>query len=215
MTRDTTITLAMLLVLGCGGGSKTTEGDADTVVDTELDTTTDTGTDPADDPASDPVSDPSGDDAVLTDISVTDAAGDVAGDVLPDGAVMGTVGDPCETDLQCMGVPGMETCITVVPFGPGGYIEFPGGYCSADCVTDGDCGEGALCVSTMGGMSACFLTCEDGSDCREDEGYECRARHSDPQTFCMPPRPARPDATTDALEDPIVTDVVTDVPGEG
>lgn len=55
--------------------------------------------------------------------------------------------------------------------------DFPGGYCSADCVSDADC-EAGLCVN-----DTCLAACSNDGDCRD--GYSCV--HGDTDRACAPP----------------------------
>ncbi len=217
MERRIPIIWALAFVMGCQGSSKNVEGDVstDTTPDTTLDAAPDTALDAQPDTALDGTADPLDDDVTVEDAppdATLDTEPDTSSDVLPDGASFGQVGDPCDGPEDCLGVPGLESCLTVVPYGTYGYIEYPGGYCTADCLTDDDCGDGALCVGSMGGMAICLVTCVTNADCREDEGYVCRGRHDDPQTFCQPPRPPRPDAEDEPDAPDDVLGDATDVP---
>jgi len=90
-----------------------------------------------------------------------------------------------------------------------GYVEFPGGYCSADCTSDADCGDTdeGTCLNLYI-MTMCIKNCTESSECRESEGYTCGELPSMlgiEGTFCIPPfemPDMPPDATTDAEEDP-------------
>lgn len=98
----------------------------------------------------------------------------------------GNVGDPCYTGTDCMGVPGSgRTCLTDIS----GFISFPGGYCSADCTSDGDCGTGGECVDFYGYASYCLKVCTSATDCRVSEGYACDRVPGGPSTttYCIPP----------------------------
>lgn len=120
-----------------------------------------------------------------------DAAHDIDAFVEIDGAVVGEgeIGDPCSAHGDCIPPAGLTAeCMTVI--GEGFLqVEFPGGYCSADC-TPGEpdpCAPGGVCVDLQI-ASKCLEPCQQNSDCRETEGYEC----DDPmnmagQTVCVPP----------------------------
>jgi hypothetical protein len=79
----------------------------------------------------------------------------------------GIVGKACTGDADCAGT--AMGCITM-----NGDRTLPGGYCSAGCVEDIDCGAGAVCVGSFGGagMGYCYKSCAAASDCRE--GYACQ-----------------------------------------
>jgi hypothetical protein len=48
----------------------------------------------------------------------------------------------------------------------------PGGYCTASCATDGECGAGAECaVPAETSMGQCLASCSDQAACRD--GYSC------------------------------------------
>ena len=77
-------------------------------------------------------------------------------------------------------------------------VEAKGGYCSAECTEDADCGIGSACLSFEaiagplleafgmgggggilegilgGGGGICLKPCTADGDCREDDGYMCR-----------------------------------------
>lgn len=93
-------------------------------------------------------------------------------------------GQPCTAATECAGE--KTECLQVLsPVGPIGaladglveglnvtYIA-PGGYCSADCSADRECGEGGVCFGALGTLlrGECRKTCATDTDCRE--GYEC------------------------------------------
>ena len=88
-----------------------------------------------------------------------------------------TVGDPCTVPDDCNG----QLCIT--------RGETPGGYCSQQCVAGNDdsCPSGSTCVRGAAGddLHACFLRCNDVSDCRN--GYACRTHRDSAFTVCVGP----------------------------
>ena len=70
---------------------------------------------------------------------------------------------------------------------PDQLVPALGGYCSAPCLFDVDCGAGAQCIS--GGVSGgqCMSICDSQRPCRD--GYRCidHLRDADPEaTVCMP-----------------------------
>ena len=71
----------------------------------------------------------------------------------------------CDTDNDCIS----EFC--------GQGANFPGGYCTAFCSIERQgCPEDGVCIPQGAGdddLGACFQRCEDDSECRVDEGYEC------------------------------------------
>lgn len=90
---------------------------------------------------------------------------------LPDHAA----GKSCQADKDC----GTGTCLTALQgaFG-GGAMEAPGGYCSAACMTNADCGEGGACSGAFAGfggvgatLGRCLKSCGSDAECRE--GYRC------------------------------------------
>ena len=139
------------------------------------------------------------DEADETDMTVGDTAGDDDGldaeDPIPDPVLdvvaddgpeepeTGIVGDPCYTTAQCENVPGAgRLCMTSLM----GYVTFPGGYCSASCTDDGDCGPQGDCVNLADLGNYCLKRCDMfGSDCRTAETYECTTLMSE-QTYCLP-----------------------------
>ncbi len=57
-------------------------------------------------------------------------------------------------------------------------MEAPGGYCTASCTKDAQCGEGAVCfgvlpIDLIPTTGECRPTCSNNDDCRD--GYECAA----------------------------------------
>jgi hypothetical protein len=84
-------------------------------------------------------------------------------------------GCPSKSDVQRLpiGVP----CSTSGQCGTGKFfcaVTLPGGYCKADCKSDGDCPTGAACVGAGAMLGACAKRCPNGAaDCRAGEGYLC------------------------------------------
>jgi len=100
------------------------------------------------------------------------------------GSTGGVVGDACYSATQCGGVPGAGvTCLTSIM----GYITFPGGYCSAVCTSDMDCGTGGACVNLNDLGRYCLKRCTSAGDCRTSESYGCDVVTGAPGTYCIPP----------------------------
>jgi len=108
-------------------------------------------------------------------------------DVSDDGAcLVGLVGDPCSSASQCNCVPSSaRECLTTIF----GYLDFPGGYCSARCTTPAECGTGANCAEITSSTLYCLKLCSSASQCRMAEGYDCTTipMSSDTRTYCLPP----------------------------
>ena len=92
------------------------------------------------------------------------------------------VGDACSTIEHCSCVPSiLPNCMTeLATFG-----TFPGGYCSATCVIDFDCGDGADCIN-LGMLHFCLRACVDDYGCRYNEGYTCREVSEGGKAYCLP-----------------------------
>lgn len=87
----------------------------------------------------------------------------------PDAPPGGIVGDACSSWYECRGMPTPEAdCWWDIM----GYLRFPGGYCSAYCSSDWECGTEGDCVDLMF-ITMCLRTCDYIEDCRESEGYDC------------------------------------------
>jgi hypothetical protein len=136
----------------------------------------DPGHDPGTDPGYDPGTDPGYDPGV-------DPGHDPGTDPGPDGIV----GDPCSTSGDCGGVPGAgRLCLTNLM----GMLEFPGGYCSADCTSSSECGTQGDCID-IGGFTYCAKRCTSASECRTGEGYSCvPPPGSSTGTYCLPTFPS-------------------------
>jgi hypothetical protein len=95
----------------------------------------------------------------------------------------GLVGNPCGKHADC----GEGRCQRAA-----GMLAYPGGYCSAACLEDADCGAKGVCTPpTASGAGSCSLRCEVDSNCRED--YRCRSVSG--QMQCVPGAPPLPDNT--------------------
>lgn len=94
-------------------------------------------------------------------------------------------GKSCTTSNSCEGVG--PNCMTSLALGPQ-PITFPGGYCSATCKDNKECGSSGECpvgeslkaLPSFGGFdisslipSNCFVRCQADSECRTGEGYRC------------------------------------------
>jgi hypothetical protein len=146
----------------------------------------DTGTSDSVSDMSDIPGDTSMPDTVVTDTGVPDTSvpDTTPADITTDGPSGGVVGDACYSASQCGGVPGAGvTCLTSIM----GYITFPGGYCSAVCTSDMDCGTGGACVNLADLGRYCLKRCTSAGDCRTSEGYACDVVTGTPGTFCIPP----------------------------
>lgn len=53
----------------------------------------------------------------------------------------------------------------------GPSAEWPGGFCTIACDTDGSCPSGAACIAETGGM--CAFTCRTDPDCAYLGQYVC------------------------------------------
>jgi hypothetical protein len=158
--------LPFLVAAGCGSAIKAT-GDAgsDAGGDPTPEITVDVGTEPTTDPSAEPV----------PDINV---------DTPP---TTGAAGDACVEDHECTGVPGEgRFCMNWIELGGGYGVDFPNGYCSAECSGGEECGPGSDCVD-FGYLGLCFKNCSSDGECRGAEGYVC---YSIPYvtdiTYCVP-----------------------------
>ncbi len=90
----------------------------------------------------------------------------------------GAVGDPCDTNENCN--PGL-TCTS---------DGLPGGYCTkTNCAMGPSCPSGSVCKTGLDfgqtNLSICVELCNDDTDCRWAEGYECKDLGNN-QTGCLP-----------------------------
>ena len=153
MTTKPILALIVLAVgSGCGSAIKAT-GDAGG--DTADDPTAEITVDAVPEPTTDPLPEPT------TDIGI---------DTTPS---PGATGDACVEDHECVGVPGEgRFCMNRIEVGGGYYVDFPNGYCSAECTGAEECGPGADCVN-FGYLGLCFKRCSSDGECRSAEGYVC------------------------------------------
>ena len=139
-----------------------------------------------------------GDDDKKTEDSGTDAGGKPDGGASPVDATVGVdtsvplqpnkvtnTGAACTTANNCQGEsPSCMQNLTVVTQ----QIAFPGGYCSAPCKGNTECGATAECpvAESLKGLpsipgfdlttfipSNCFVPCTSDSQCRTSEKYRC------------------------------------------
>ena len=170
-----------LILIGCGGGGGG-NGDDDTTTDTVEDGVEDAIGEVSDDAVEETVDDPAED-------LVPDVPAEVTEDAPEDSPTSGIVGDACTVADDCGGIPATNIrCLEILTGGPGTTITFPEGYCSAACTEDGDCGGDATCERFGPDLNLCLDACESDTDCRESDGYECRARMGGSDTFCLPVR---------------------------
>lgn len=81
-----------------------------------------------------------------------------------------SIGGECDELADCNGA--FALCYQTV--------LFPGGYCSALCSSDADCGAGSHC----GVEGACLESCSEDTECR-DENYTCGDRDDDMKLDCL------------------------------
>lgn len=80
------------------------------------------------------------------------------------------IGDECETSLDCSSQ-GSRQCDRTQP----------GGYCTIGGCERGTCPEDSVCVKFRPtlervAVTYCMASCEEDSDCRDDEGYACTSQ---------------------------------------
>jgi hypothetical protein len=79
----------------------------------------------------------------------------------------GVAGEACSADMDCQGGRCMMSDLLMT--------SYPSGYCTGNCISDADCGDGAVCGEAFAGQAGtCYRTCAEDSDCARD-GYRCRA----------------------------------------
>jgi len=92
-------------------------------------------------------------------------------------------GDPCDSVEHCSCIPSEDRAC----FSAFGLTTLPGGYCTAICGTDEDCGLGAICVTIpIVGGKLCARACVADDDCRVAEGYTCQQLIPLERRFCYP-----------------------------
>ena len=71
-----------------------------------------------------------------------------------------TLGARCDRNADCA-----QKCLV-----PG--MDWPGGFCTTVCQTDGDCGDGSHCIAESGGV--CAFACSGDADCKFlGDTYRC------------------------------------------
>ena len=129
------------------------------------------------------------------------SAGDAGMRSVDAGSGASGFGGTCSNNADCTGTG--ARCLTSVL-----SVPIPGGYCTATCKTDSQCGANAACpfaamvelarnflpdAGITDSLSVCMKKCTSASDCRS--GYACNAMPSIPLApaikgkFCMPPVP--------------------------
>jgi hypothetical protein len=105
------------------------------------------------------------------DGAVQERDGGGSSDDLPSG----TAGKACTDDKECGG----GSCATMLGsrFGGAGMAA-PDGYCTSECMTEEDCGEGGTCSGAFAGIAGigavagqCLAKCQSAEECRS--GYRC------------------------------------------
>jgi hypothetical protein len=97
-------------------------------------------------------------------------------------------GRACAADADCLG----GRCASTTAVGS----DYPGNYCSGDCLEDAQCGAGGACLTLAGSGDAgrCYAHCESDADCSR-RGYRCWPI-ADGFHACYPVPAALPDNTT-------------------
>ena len=114
--------------------------------------------------------------------------------------VIENLGATCTADTDCKGT-GTRCILTSQISG----LTYPGGYCTASCANDAECGEKGWCplATTDAGVfpsaevqkavTVCLVKCEADTECRE--GYVCSSESTlsflppseSTQKYCRPP----------------------------
>ncbi len=90
------------------------------------------------------------------------------------GAPTSVTGEACTSEEECGSLGDQSVCL------PDG-APFAGGYCTASCESDADCGADAKCLFDLYTFTTlCMASCEDATDCRD--GYPCIEWDLDPDT---------------------------------
>lgn len=181
--------------MGGLGNKEDAEVDQDAAPETsdvmEVDVSPDLPPDmPLDEPSADPMLEDSAMEDIVLDPDVLDTTPEEEPPidlVEEEYGVYGVVGDPCSAYEECLGVPTeARSCFNFL-----GPIAMPGGYCSAICLDNEECGFIGRCVYIifLAAMKVCLKLCETDADCRADEGYSCQniPLSANPNKFCMPP----------------------------
>jgi hypothetical protein len=111
----------------------------------------------------------------------------------PDLAVRSPIGGPCKMSSDCGEGKG-PVCWARNLYNKAGYLPTMGGYCSAKCIDDLDCGVSGICVDHGSNGRWCMASCGGAEDCRT--GYGCF--DWSPAPYCWP--------NTDLQCDPTVPD---------
>jgi hypothetical protein len=91
------------------------------------------------------------------------------------------VGKACVADTDCGAIAtcskkqGFGTFSSLIAsFGIDVELDAPGGYCTASCSKDADCGQGSVCLGAVLGVlrGECRKSCSANTDCRAPD-YEC------------------------------------------
>lgn len=92
------------------------------------------------------------------------------------------VGESCNYDTECGGVPGTSR-LCLKEFTGCTTAVFPGGYCSAVCTSDSECGDNAKCAHLATFGKHCLKECTDNSHCRGE--YHCGTGTGSSGKFCI------------------------------
>lgn len=87
------------------------------------------------------------------------------------GTGMAGIGDPCTADGDCK-VGASPTCWKSNVLNNTANPATTGGYCSAKCTADADCGSGNKCIAFGPTDKYCLKGCADATTCRHP-GYAC------------------------------------------
>lgn len=117
--------------------------------------------------------------ATPVDMSMTGV--DMAGSADMAMTATGGIGDPCTDDTSCKVGPAPK-CWKANVLNNTANPPTPGGYCSAACTADAQCGTGNRCVN-LGPGSFCLAGCSNATTCRHP-GYACS--YYDTAGICFP-----------------------------
>jgi len=92
-------------------------------------------------------------------------------------------GDACSSAEHCSCIPSTDrACFTAFAL-----TALPGGYCTATCDADEDCGLGGICVTIpIVGGKLCARRCDVDDDCRVEEDYTCQQLLLPEDSICYP-----------------------------